>query len=104
MEREFFYHLFFCGGLLSDQAQSFEFPCHAVLRHSRADAVAELFQVVRAIGHADADAYHIGHLQVIVAVAKADGIGQRTPQLIADGLDAGALVELTVDELPVDDG
>ena len=100
----FCYHLFFCGRLLSDQAQSFELSCHAVLRHSRADAVAELFQVVRAIGHADADAYHISHLQVIVAVAKADGIGQRTPQLITDSLDAGALVELAVDELPVDDG
>ncbi len=44
---------------------------------------------------------NIGHLQVIIAVTKADGIRQRAAQMITDGLDSGALIKFAVDELTI---
>ena len=85
----------------SDQTQRLELLCNAVLVYRGSNAVAPLFQVFGAIGHAHTDADNIGHLQVIIAVTKADGICQRAAQMVTDCLDAGALIKFAVDELTI---
>ena len=57
---------------MSNQPQGCKLLGDAVLVHRGSNAVAALLQACRAVGHTDTDADHIGHLQVVVTVAKAE--------------------------------
>ena len=92
----------FCNVFCSDQPQLPEGCGDAVLVDGGADAGAAGLEGRRAVGHAVADAGHVGHFEVVFAVAKGHRRRGGQAEMLADAPDALALVELAVDELAVD--
>ncbi len=88
--------------VFSDQTSAFELLCNAVLVYTEGAMRSHRFSGFRSHWPCiPADADNIGHLQVIIAVTKADGIRQRAAQMIWNGLDSGALIKFAVDELTI---
>lgn len=78
---------------MSNQPQGCKFLGDAVLVHRGGNAVAALLQACRAVGHTDTDADHIGHLQVVVTVTKADAVLQGHAQIVTYRLDAAPFIK-----------
>jgi len=96
----FFYANVFSAG----QAEVCEGFGQAVLGDGGADDVALRLEGLAAVGHADAGADGADHLDVIHAVAEADGVLHGNAEVLADAQDAAALVKSPVDELAVEAG
>ena len=90
-------------GRRSDQPVGGEGVVEPVLLHPAADLVGGFFQGFAAVAHADGKAGGLHHFQIVHAVPKGHRVRQGDARGLGQTPDGGALVELLVDQLAVDD-